>query len=291
MHPAPSIILFTVLSGLGFGMMIWLGLGTVDVKGWIAAAFCAIAIGLSGGGLLSSLFHLGHPERFLKALTQWRSSWLSREGILALATIATFSLFSVLWVFFSIRSAALGGLAALLGVATVFCTAMIYAQMKTIPRWNSPLTPAIFLLASLSGGALLTNSAATPWLLALLGLALIVDELRGRLAFQKSGATLSTATGIAASGRPRLLAPPHTGSNYLMREMVFDLGRKRIQPLLYGGFFLAVLLPVCLLLSVNLGHTVALVAVMSHITGIIMLRWLFFARAEHVVGLYYGKHR
>ena len=33
MHPAPSVILFTSLSGLGFGLMLFLGFGTPDVTG------------------------------------------------------------------------------------------------------------------------------------------------------------------------------------------------------------------------------------------------------------------
>ena len=42
-----------------------------------------IAYALASGGLIASTFHLGHPERAIKAFTQWRSSWLSREAWLA----------------------------------------------------------------------------------------------------------------------------------------------------------------------------------------------------------------
>ncbi len=87
MHPAPSVILFTTLSGLGFGLLILLGLGYPSVTGWTAFVFFAIAYVLAVGGLLFSTFHLGHPERALKAFSQWRSSWLSREGWLAVATL------------------------------------------------------------------------------------------------------------------------------------------------------------------------------------------------------------
>ena len=80
MHPAPSVILFTSLSGLGFGLLVFLGIGALVPTGWVAFVFFAIAYLLAVGGLLASTFHLGHPERFLKAFTQWRSSWLSREA-------------------------------------------------------------------------------------------------------------------------------------------------------------------------------------------------------------------
>ena len=35
--------------------------------------------------------------------------------------------------------------------------------------------------------------------------------------------------------------------------------------------------------------TVAVLAILAHLAGIAASRWLFFAEAEHVVGLYYGK--
>ena len=92
MHPARSIILFTTLSGLGFGLLVFLGLGFPAVSGWVALVLFAIAFALAGGGLVSSTFHLGHPERALKAFTQWRSSWLSREAWLASATLAVMGL-------------------------------------------------------------------------------------------------------------------------------------------------------------------------------------------------------
>ena len=85
MHPAGSVILFTVASGLGFGLLTWLGLGLPDVRGWLAFFYYALAFALAVGGLLASTFHLGNPQRFLRAFSQWRSSWLSREGCLAVA--------------------------------------------------------------------------------------------------------------------------------------------------------------------------------------------------------------
>ena len=87
MHPAPSVILFTTLSGLGFGLLAFLGLGFPGVTGWVAFVFYAIAYALAVGGLLASTFHLGRPERALKAFSQWRTSWLSREGICAVAAL------------------------------------------------------------------------------------------------------------------------------------------------------------------------------------------------------------
>ena len=80
MHPAPSVIIFTSLSGLGFGLLTFLGFGMPAPTGLVAFVFFAIAYLLAVGGLVASTFHLGHPERAIKAFTQWKTSWLSREA-------------------------------------------------------------------------------------------------------------------------------------------------------------------------------------------------------------------
>ncbi len=291
MHPAPSIIAFTVLSGLGFGLVFWLGLGLPAVDGPVAAAFCALAVALAAGGLLSSLLHLGQPARFLKAFSQWRTSWLSREAVFAMATLVAFSLYGALWAV-GARLAPLGLIASALALATIFCTAMIYAQMRSVPRWRTPLTPAIFLLSALAGGALLAGQAvAAASLLVALAAAQIADWLLGDRRFAESGTTSATATGLGAFGTPRLLEPPHTGGNYLLREMVHVVGRAHARKLRVIGLTLATLVPAGLITLLPPGHAVAGVAVLSHSAGMIVSRWLFFAQAEHVVGLYYGRRQ
>ena len=81
---------------------------------------------------------------------------------------------------------------------------------------------------------------------------------------------------------------PHTGSNYLLREFTFQVGRKHATKLRSIAMLLGYVLPFSLLLM-PFSHALALVAVISHLAGIAASRWLFFAEAEHVVGLYYGK--
>ena len=60
MHPASSIILFTSLSGLGFGLMMWLGIGLDTSQNPFPLFHAALAIILAGIGLLASMFHLGN---------------------------------------------------------------------------------------------------------------------------------------------------------------------------------------------------------------------------------------
>lgn len=289
MHPAPSVIVFTTLSGLGFGLLFWLGLGLPDVTGWVAFAFFAIAYLLAVGGLLASTFHLGHPERAMKAFTQWRSSWLSREGIASVLTLLVMALFGAALVFADARWIVAGWLGAALTLATVFTTSMIYAQLRTVPRWHTPLTPALFLSLSLSGGALLAGQVSAA--LILLPIAAVLQVLwwvRGDTALAQSGTTLASATGLGDMGALRSFEPPHTGTNYLLREFAYVVGRKHAVKLRGIAFALGYALPVVLLL-LPFSHVFAGIAALSHLAGIAASRWLFFAEAEHVVGLYYGK--
>ena len=289
MHPAPSVIIFTTLSGLGFGLLVWLGLGHPVVTGWIAFVFFAIAYALAVGGLLASSFHLGRPERALKAFTQWRTSWLSREAWLSVAALVVMALYAAGLVFFDARWTALGWLGAGLSLLTVYATSMIYGQLKTVPRWQTPLTPALFLAISLAGGALLAGQVMAA--LVLLPIAAVLQVMwwvRGDSALAASGTDMQSATGLGRIGRVRAFEPPHTGTNYLLREFVHVVGRRHAIKLRAIALGLGYGLPVLLLL-LPVGHAIAALAVIAHLAGIAASRWLFFAEAEHVVGLYYGK--
>ncbi len=290
MHPAPSVILFTTCSGLGFGLMLWLGLGLPAVTGWVAFVFFAIAYLLAVGGLLASTFHLGRPDRAPKAFSQWRSSWLSREAWCAVAALVLMAFYGAGLVFLDTRWSLLGLLGALASLATVFTTSMIYTQLKTVPRWHMPLTPVLFLSLSIAGGALLAGQAVgATWLLLLAGIAQIAHWLRGDAALAQSGCSLASATGLGRTGSVRAFEPPHTGTNYLLREFVYVVGRKHAVKLRVIALALMIALPLLLLLLLPFNHVFAVLAVLFHLTGVAVSRWLFFAEAEHVVGLYYGK--
>ncbi len=289
MHPAPSVIFFTTFSGLGFGLMFFLGLGYPAVTGWTAFAFFVIAYLMAVGGLLASTFHLGRPERAIKAFTQWRSSWLSREAWCAVGALVLMGLYGLGLVFFGTRWTALGVLGAILSMATVFTTSMIYTQLKTIPRWNMKLTPLKFLALSLAGGALLAGQASIALvLLVIAGLVQLYTWVEGDKALEASGTNMATATGLGGIGVVRAFEPPHTGTNYLLKEFVHVIGRKHSQKLRIIALALMTVVPV-VLLALPFSHFLGVLAILSHIAGVLTARWLFFAEAEHVVGLYYGK--
>lgn len=318
MHPAYSVIFFTTASGAGYGLLALLAIfaaaGLLPPATWLGFTGLGLALGLIASGLVSSTFHLGRPERALGALTQWRSSWLSREGILAILTFIPAGLFGLSWVFLNETQGAagiMGVIAAVLGMMTVTCTAMIYASLKPIRQWHNALVPVSYLTLGLMTGALL---------LVLLTLAFSVYRpLYGGLALVlvlagwivKAGywwhidtapaqSTLATATGLGRLGDVRLLEMPHTEANYIMQEMGFEIARKHARKLRLIAHLTLFLVPLVLMLVVLLSGGIlaggilaglaAFLAVLSAGAGIVTERWLFFAEATHTSLLYYGRN-
>ena len=141
MRATPSVILFTSLSGAGFGLLAATGLGLASSpKAWIFGYALAVA------GLIASSFHLAHPFRARFAFRAWRTSWLAREawGAVAALTVLALPAASVLAGGPPVRL--LGVLGAGLCLATVFFTAMIYASLRAVPRWHhrKPAARAVF---------------------------------------------------------------------------------------------------------------------------------------------------
>lgn len=290
MHPAPSIILFTVMSGLGLGLLALLGFGLIVPAGLAAFLWFGLGYGLTLAGLAASAFHLGHPERALRAFSQWRTSWLSREAVLAAATLLIIAPHAAGLVFWSRPLPGFGLIGGVLAVQTVLSTAMIYAQLRTVPRWNHWSTPALFLIAAITGGALLAGlPLLAQVMLAWLAVALVLNWIIGDGRFAAAGSTIGTATGLGGRGTVRQLEPPHTGANYLLREMVHVVGRRHALRLRMIALMLACVAPSALLWAAPLSPVALVLAAASHVTGMLAARWLFFAQAEHVVGLYYDR--
>ena len=306
MHPAPSIILFTTASGLGYGLAAMLGLGLVDPASVSAKVAHVLALALIGGGLLSSTLHLGNPQRAWRAFSQWRSSWLSREGVMALVTFVPLVL-SAWFVVVEGRYAPVVGLVgAALSAVTVYCTAMIYASLKAVDAWHTRLTPACYLLFALAGGLVAsvffatTAGGAVQWLIVAAMCAIAVAwgvkvAWRRRLLGQSGLSTPESATGLGHIGRVRLLERPHMTENYLTREMGFRVARKHARKLFVIALVAGAALPFLLLggsLAAGPGGAASLLmagmALLSFGFGTLVERWLFFAEARHAVMSYYG---
>ena len=311
MHPAFSVIFFTTASGAGYGLValvaIASALGFVPASGWFAVATLGPATALIVAGLLASTFHLGHPERAWRALTQVRSSWLSREGVAALVTFVPLGIFGVAWAFFG-RSdgifALIGFAAALCALVTIFTTAMIYRSLKPIHQWHNCWVVPNYMALGLATGALLLHAAAQAFGrpqpivgIAALILVAIAAYLKRRywgfIDTTKSASTPESATGLGSRGKVRFLDAPHTEENYLQQEMGFKIARKHAAKLRkiaqHAAFHLPFLLTAASLLLDGVPALAAAVfAALLGLAGTLVERWLFFAEAKHAVTLYYG---
>jgi len=311
MHPAYSVILFTTASGAGYGLLFWMALlaafGAIPSDPLLGIIGLGLALLLITAGLLSSTFHLGHPERAWRAFSQWRTSWLSREGVAAVATYVPTGLLAIGWVFFGSTAGVLvpvALLAAFLALATVWCTGMIYQSLTTIRAWHEPLVTPIYLVLALSTGGLLTLLVLAvfgivPSLVGWLIVGLLVASLTLKHLYWSAidaaprPLTPGDATGLGRIGTVRTLEPPHTSANYIMREMGYQVARKhasRLRTLVLAVGFGLPLAAVLLMLATPAAMAIPLtvLAVIAGGIGVIVERWLFFAEAQHIVTLYYG---
>jgi len=311
MHPAFSVVFFTTATGAGYGLLALLGVlggsGFIAPDFWLGLIGMGLALGLIAAGLLSSTGHLGRPERAWRAFSQWRSSWLSREGVSSVATFIPAGLFGIGWVLFG-RSGgwvAIAGLLAAIGaIVTVCTTGMIYASLKPIAQWHSRFTlPGYLIFSAMTGGVLLnallqgfgvgSKVVLVGSLLATLvgwGWKLATWRYNDRLEIPT---TANTATGLLG-GTVRSLEWPHTEENYLLKEMGFRIARRHAAKLRRITQILAFAAPAVLLAAAfalpwPLAAMASVLAALLQFAGMLSERWLFFAEAKHTVTLYYGR--
>lgn len=308
MHPAYSVIFFTTASGAGYGLLALLGVfNAFDVlpgDRWFGLTAFVCSLGLITAGLLSSTFHLGHPERAWRAFSQWRTSWLSREGVASVLTYIPAGLFAGGWIFLERTDgvwAALGLLAAIGAAVTVYFTSMIYVSLRTIAAWDNKWVSAVYLVLALATGLVLLDAALRLFshpapIVSGLGIVALLTAWGLKIAYWKSidgappSSTLASATGLGEG--VRMFDPPHTGTNYLQQEMGYRVARKHAVKLRRISVGTLILLPAVLLGDAialpDLGHILSPLAAISVAIGVVIERWLFFAEAKHVVSLYYG---
>ncbi len=311
MHPALSVIVFTVLSGAGFGLVILtalfdlLGLGVALTPDETVIAGVAGVL-LATAGLMASTLHLANPKNAWRSFSRFRSSWLSREAVSAVA----FYPFAVLWLgghWFAgivgpVVIAIAAVLALLLAVAAVFSTGMIYASLRAIPHWHSPLVPTNYMLLALASGSLLlttvlTFTRDTGGNAAGLTLALLVIAALGKAVYyywigRPRGSSINTAVGMTR-GQVRLLESGQSSPTFLDHEFRYQASANRLLQLRIAVAVAAFLIPILvvgIMLRVDAGALV-LAALPPAFLGLAIERWLFFAEARHVVNLFYGAQR
>lgn len=307
MKPALSVIFFTVASGAGLGLLIWLALMV-----WLAAPLepraltraLLAAAALVSVGLLSSTLHLANPRHAWQSFRRFGSSWLSREAVFAVLLYPV--ALAMAW------SAPRGGwLAAvssaavvLLAAAVLLSTAMIYACLKTVPHWHNWHTRnGLPLFGLMSGGLLvlvcwpmtITERPVRVIVIALLVAGFVV-KYHYYLSYRRIGDNSPSANEALKLGidpqsgqvnaRVRLLDVGHAHGTFLTREFGYEVARSRVLWLRLFALCFGFALPVVLLLW---WPRLPVLALCSCMLGLMVERWLFFAEARHVVRRYHGQ--
>jgi sulfite dehydrogenase (quinone) subunit SoeC len=304
MKPALSVIFFTVSSGAGLGLMFLLvlsrfsHLAAASTQWWAGAVAAGL---LLTAGLISSTLHLANPKNAWRAFSRFRTSWLSREGVLAVAIYPLAALY-LLGVYNQQRAiiVGVGLLLLLLCVAVLYSTAMIYACLKTIPRWNNWQTRLAFPIFGLMSGSLLllafvpqARPFAGPMAMGMLVLGALL-KLSYVLRFAKmDGQHMSINQALQPvrkqqAGQVRLLDVGHSAGTFLTNEFMFEVARDKASQLRWTMWILGFALPLLLLL-LTASAVAVWIAVLCSLAGLLCERWLFFAEAQHVMRLYHGQ--
>ncbi|HTY98472.1 MAG TPA: DmsC/YnfH family molybdoenzyme membrane anchor subunit [Rhodocyclaceae bacterium] len=321
MRPAFSVIFLTTLIGAGQGLFLALftvesyaafGLLPSQDDGFYAAG-TGLAMVFLAAGLAASFFHLGRPERAWRSATRWRTSWLSREVIALPAFMAVAALYGAAHLAgFNPAlaelpggipvnvTAVLGSAGTVLAFALFLCTGMIYASLRFLREWHSPLTVINYVLLGGASGFMLATAYAAlaapalvaflaAWTAILTGLALVSRSaalFRNRRLKPKS--TPQSAIGVK---HPRIvqITQGFLGGSFNTRE--FDCGRPASFRRGIQWLFLTAVFPVALAImaaGLSAGSVAMLAAAFAvQYLGLLAERWHFFAEARHPQNLYY----
>lgn len=306
MKPALSVIFFTVSSGAGLGLLFLLAMARLfhssppSANWWWAFAVAAALVTL---GLLSSTLHLANRKNAWRAFSRFKTSWLSREGVFAVMLYPVAALYA--WsvhLQFRALELCLGIAVMVLSLLILYCTAMIYACLKTVPRWRTWHTRLAYPLLGLMSGALLLTAlmpAAAAPVAARMAVVLVLCGAALKLAYfirfaddSSDAPSVNEALNLGidklsgkTNAKVRLLDVGHTHGTFLTHEFGFELARNHASILKIVLFFFAFGLPFILL---ALSPRLAALASISTLIGLLVERWLFFAEARHVVRLYHG---
>ncbi len=308
MNPAFSVIFLTTLCGVGQGL--FLALFTIEAGarfGWLplpAAGFFVggsiLSLAFLAAGLIASFWHLGHPERAWRAIARWRTSWLSRECLALPAFMAAVFFYGAAHYAASAAAPWLGLLGVVLCVALFVCTGMIYACIKFLQEWHTPLTVVNYIVLGCASGFMLATAfaaAATPALAAPLGAGAIVLTAAGlavraatlmRNTRLRHKSTLQSAIGVK---HPRIaqIAQGSIGGSFNTREFFHGRARTTLRAVKWLFLLLAFPLPVALVCAgLAAASAPALIAAFAvQYAGLLLERWFFFAQANHPQNLYY----
>jgi DMSO reductase anchor subunit len=282
MKPAWSVLLLTTLIGTAQGLFLALFLGEAPRR--LAVGGSLIVLGLLGAGLVASFFHLGRPERAWRTATMWRTSWLSREVIVLPAFMAAVAAWGASH-YFGKETLWVGVAAAVLAMALFVATGMIYACLKFLQEWHTPLTVVNYTALGVASGltlAAVLDSSYTPAALVAGALAYLFRlAALARNARLRPKSTLASAIGVK---HPRIaqIAQGAMGGSFNTREFFHGRPREVVRAVRWTMLALVFPVPALLLL---LDQAWAAFAVQY--LGLLAERWYFFAEAKHPQNLYY----
>lgn len=315
MKPAFSVVFLTTLSGAAQGLLIALfgvelaarfeliTAGALPSQMFFVVG-AALSVLLGALGLLASFFHLGHPERAWRAIAMWRTSWLSRECLcLPVFLGGTFAYGIAHWLG-SPWSFAIGSLCVLAGAALFVCTAMIYACLRFLQEWATPLTLVNFVLLGCASGFTVATACAA-WLapalvavlagcacvLTLAGCASRVASLR-RNARLRPKSTVQSATGTKGANVVQK-SRGFTAGAFNLREFFHGRTAQTLRRIKITFLVAAFALPFALIAlggavpSATFSLWLLCAAALIQYAGLVAERWFFFAEARHPQNLYY----
>lgn len=306
MNPPWSMIFFTTLAGAAQGLLLALfgvdlaaraGLLAALPAGFFGGAVVGVLV-LAGAGLVAASFHLGRPLRAWRAVTMWRTSWLSREVIALPAFIGATLLYGIT------GAPGWGVLAALLALLMYLCTGMIYAAVKAMREWATPMTPLNFALIGTASGLLLALVLAAAWapllqaVLAHAALAATLGAAAGRGATlvrslrMAPKTTLQTAIGV----RHPHIVPVASGAmagSFSTREFMHGRGAGRVRAVRCMAGLCGFGLPALVLALAGVSLPAAALALLWAVqaAGLVAERWSFFVEARHPQNLYHAPLR
>lgn len=305
MHPAFSVLVFTVVSGAGYGLVFLMILGHLSAVQALQNETLLLSAGALGfvmitGGLLSSTLHLANPKNAWRSFSRFKTSWLSREAVFALLFYPFFFIY-LLGIFLNgeqigVVYSLAGALSMVLAIVTLYCTSMIYASLKTIRQWNSALTPVNYLALGLMSGSVLlialhalivgnVSELLNNLVMTLLALGLTVKVIYFFWIGKPSGSTIKTATGFTQAS-VRLLDQGHSSNGFLNNEFGYTVAANKLLQVRAIALVIGFVAPMLLVLYG--GSALLVIASIATLAGLLAERWLFFAEARHVVRLYHG---
>ena len=312
MHPSKSIIFFTVFTGTGYGILLCLSylaiLTDINFDNNFKLLLMITSFVFISSGLLSSTLHLGHPERAWRSFSQWKSSWLSREGLAAVVTFLPLMIFYLFWYLDSFLYIYFLHSTSILCLITIYCTGQMYATIKTIPAWNNKMVTPIYTINSICMGALTVYCFTRfygfeinylyHFTIVSLSLCLFLKVIYWYIISKKIISTANSATGLGKNNNISLFEGPHTGKNFLTTEMINKIKKEKANFLRLCFVILTCVLPIYMIIqeasliidSVILKVSFFLVLIFALI-GMLIERYLFFIQAKHVVSLYYGEKK